>query len=403
MADYPQLAATLLALKQTMNDPQGTEAANKLDDSIRQTRLWCYDFLSTIVDETTGKLKNTSFANSSFPSGIIRGSNPTDGSQREILQASVLGKDVAIETIEGTNLKKGTVTKDRMANNSVGTDQLENSSVTQDKLAALSIGGDVIADQGVTSAKIKDGAVISGKIATNSVGTSHLQKEAASGVALPVATEGQILVGGNGLDGRQLLPAVLSGIIQINKDGVTSFSTSALTGAFAYTRVAEKGSSADATGGGTGVAATWNTRGKSGVTKPWSIDIQSRVLVKPDSTTGRVYVSESGVYLVSLSCPAHRADAHKMRVTIKPDINSTETFQYEGTSEYSGSVGNYAQTRSTLQILLTFRPGSDPNLPYFYVEHWIQTVGAADNTLGRNVALVSGTEYFAIIEMFKLA
>ena len=403
MADYPQLTPTLGALSATKNDPQGTEAANKLDDAIRQTRLWCYDFLSTIVDETTGKIKSSAFSNSAFPAGFIRGSNPVDDSQREILQGSIQGIDIGSETIEGTNIAPQTITGNKLANKTIGTDQLGDNSVSEAKIAAGALGSSSIKDGSVTSVKLADNSVIAGKIASKAVAKENLIDEAASGKSLPVAIEGQILVGGNGTDSRELAAKPLSGAITIDKDGVASFGKDAFTGVFAYSRIVEQGSSGDGAGGGVATGGSWHMRGKSGVTRAWAINNQSRILVKLDGTTGRIYVTAAGVYIVKISCPAFRVDAHKMRLVLRPDINVADTFTYEGSSEYSAAAGAYAQTRSMLEVMLTFQKGLDPNLPYFYVEHWCETSNAVSNGLGKQVVGAGGSEFFAIVEMFKVA
>ena len=96
MADYPILAPTLAALQGVKDLPQGTEDPAKLDDVDRQTRNWIYDFLSIYIDTNTGKIKSSAFGiGTSFPAGVIRGTNPVDSSQREIAQGTVGTLDLA--------------------------------------------------------------------------------------------------------------------------------------------------------------------------------------------------------------------------------------------------------------------------------------------------------------------
>src|SRR5574342_1377922 len=150
MADYPILSPTLSALQQTKDNPAGTEDASKLDDCLRQTRNWMYDFLTLYIDSSTGKLRKEAFAGTApVPAGSIRGTNATSGAQQEISQGSVRTQDLADASITTPKLGVGAVTNSAIADGTIQGGKLADGSITSGKIAAGVFTANNIADGSV--------------------------------------------------------------------------------------------------------------------------------------------------------------------------------------------------------------------------------------------------------------
>ena len=400
MADYPILAPNLPALQATKDDPQGTEDAGKIDDVLRQTRNWMYDFLSFYFDSGTGKLKAAAFADGTFPPGSIRGSQTPSlgGAQREILQGSIQTADIADAAVNNTKLADGAVGRDELANSAVTAEKIADGAVTVEKLGAGSIGSTQLKDNSVTSAKIVPGTISVGKYQAESIKSADIGKNQVTGDRLPIALQGQLLVGGQGANQNELGIQTISGAITIGANGVATLNPAFAAETLAYCRIAEKTSSGvDA---GTSVVTAWNQRGAS-PSPPWSIETQTRAFV--NVLGEKIEILEDGVFLISVSAPAVRSNTHKIRMTVKPDVESSTINTYYGTSEYSSAAAQYASTRSWIQIVLGFANNTDTLHPYFSIEHWTQA-GLATVGLGVSTAAAGGSsEYYADVSILRIA
>jgi hypothetical protein len=396
MADYPILPATLVALQATKGEPLGTEDAGKIDDVLRQTRTWMYDFLSLFVDSGTLKLKDTAFADGSLPSGLIRGSNPVGDVQREILQGSVRTPDLADAAVTGPKLANAAVSTGKLVDGSVTDVKIADNAVTQSKLGATAIGSNQLADNAVISSKIAPGAVVVGKYGAGSITSVAIGDRQVIGSKLEAAIQGQVLVGGNGAGLDQFAPKTLSGAMTIDQNGVVTLAPTFVVQQLAFTRLVEKAN--PGVDGGISVSATWNRRGAA-PSLPWSIDAQTQVLVNVLSD-GRVEVVADGVYLFFISSPAYRSNSHKLRLIVTPDAVEGVVYTSFGESAYN-STTDTIMNRTSLFTVVSFSGNTDTLHPSFVIDHY--TAVGHSTGLGISTSAGSGvSEIYATVSMIRL-
>ena len=198
MPTYENLPATLSALFSTRNDPQGTEPISVLDDALRQTRNWMYDFLTLSFDDN-GKIKPSAFSSTGpVPTGSIRGASALNGTPQEIAAGSIRNADIADGTISGAKLAPLAITGASIKDISISGDKLIDGSVSAAKLAGNAVSGSLLADGTVAGAKLVPGSVNGDRIVSNSITSLQLGAKSVTGAHLPIGLAGQILVGGNG-------------------------------------------------------------------------------------------------------------------------------------------------------------------------------------------------------------
>lgn len=81
-------------------------------------------------------------------------------------------------------VKDGTVTESKLANNSVTQDKIADGAVTQGKIATGAVSTQKIKDGAVTTSKIANQAVTGDKIAYDTITEDHLQDQAVTGAKL---------------------------------------------------------------------------------------------------------------------------------------------------------------------------------------------------------------------------
>jgi hypothetical protein len=408
MADYPILAATLAALNGTKSDPAGTEDCAKIDDCLRQTRTWMYDFLS-VPFNSDGTLKATAFGDSSaFPAGCIRGTNPVGGAQREILQASILAADLATDAVETAKIKDLNVTTAKINDLAVTTGKLADSAVTAAKIADGTITAAKLASLSIAAGLLATDSVTTAKIADNNVTSAKIPAAGIAGDRLVSGTVGQILVGGNTVNGQanSFAPKTASGAVTVDADGVFSFSLGGQSTAYAVVaEVANRNTNGGTGNNGVGIRGS----GADGLNN-WTLVDGSSSLVSVLPSDGHIYIKQDGVYLVSISAPAHGVDGHKISVDVQPDATDTLTVNTRhGSSEFSAAG---VTSRSHCQFLMTIINTTDVNFASVYIRHIRQNAAAtAAHSFGRPANLDSNgstaggddlSEIFAIVSVLKL-
>jgi hypothetical protein len=101
----------------------------------------------------------------------------------------------------------------------------------------------------------------------------------------------------------------------------------------------------------------------------------------------------AGTYMILASAPAMRVNGHKIKLR-----NITDgTDSAFGTTEFSGSGGDYAETRSFLHVIVTIASGKT-----FEIQHRCETTSALSNARGRACGL-SSVEVYTIVDIIKMS
>jgi hypothetical protein len=438
MANYPLLAATLAALNATKNDPQGSEAASKIDDALRQTRNWMYDYLSAKFDATTNLIKAAAFdsanPSNSIPAGLIRGSAANGGAQQEIRQGTVSDVDLRDKAVTSTKLANDAAVD---ANRAVGTDHIKDGAVTGVKIGTNTVEGTSANSAGtqknikqgtISTPDLRDKAVDSVKLASdpavdvNRAVTEHHIRDGAvtrtkigqnqvEGDRMIAAPAGYILVGGNTVNGvaNALAPKQLSGDLSIDANGVVTLgTTAALRAGFNFFKVAER-ASAGLNGGGS-LALTWNQ--KRGTALEWIIEHETVAgVIGIDTINNDILFRADGSYLIFVTCPAYAVGHHKCKIIYRPDPTSPQTYEVLGSNEYAHPT--FATTpnvtgdmgRSWLIHVLDIRNATQATPAKLSVHHWtelaIATFGLGIRTAGGggNAGLA---ERYATVDILRI-
>lgn len=382
MANYDTLPATLAALFGVKDYPQGTEPVSVVDDYLRQTRNWLYDFLSLYVDPSTGKIKPSAFAtDGSLPAGVVRGTNPVNNAGREIVQGSILGVDLADATVTGAKIGTGTITNTNIADGTIQAGKLADGTVTAAKIAAGVFATSNIADLAVTGAKMANATVTSDKLADLAVSESKLAARAVLGRALPLALENQMLIGGNGVDGKDFAPKTLTGAFTVDKDGVTRLTAGLAGSQVTFARLQEN--VPNGVTPGTLDNNGWTYRG-GGTAPSWSIVSTTRLFIEVSAPNVRFL--EGGKYLIRVTCPVvcdTGNKKHQCRLVYFPNPGLGPLI---GAQVYYGTSVDGAQavqTETHLEVVLDVSDtlAETPGLrPFFYVQHYMN--GTGNNRFG---------------------
>ena len=385
MATYPNLSATLSALYSTKDDPQGAAAATELSPALRQTRNWLYDFLSTYIDPGTNKIRSSAFASagSSLPPGIVRGTNPVGNTQREIVQASILGVDIGPSTISAQNLQDNCITNSKVLDGQIQGTKLALGTITTDRLASGAFTGANIADKTIDGSKIIDASLTGVKLSTLTVQSGNMAGRSIQGPSLPIATEGQILVGGNGVGKDEFAAVSLTGAIGVDKTGNCVLKRTLSGGTVSFARVVERTSSGVSAGIST--ANTWHYRGVSPA-PPWTLVDFTRDFI--EVAPPKILFKEGGKYLVSVISPMYGNVSHKAALIYVPDPGDLSTVRfYEGSSvDGASAMNSYSFIECVLDVPDPTQPSSES---YFIVRHWTLLGSGGVNTgLGHAVSAI---------------
>ena len=411
-------------LAQFLGSPVGapdgaTEPVSVLDDAIKQTRYFVYDFLKQYFDPSGAGLLPTAFGSNNIAPGSIRGSNT--GVEREIKQgtvtsyeladSAVIAAKLAVSAVETAKLADGAVTEAKLADNSITGAKFRSKTITAQQLQDGSITSGVLGTDSVTATKISAGAVTAVKMADG----------AAGGRKLPQATEGMILVGGNSEDGQAagpyFYPRVISGGWNIDRTGLMTLAAGSGT---AFAQIDEEAPNGTNGGGSTVLTApAWYQRG---LYVPWKITFDT---ANPSNSAGGGMIAlydlngkkcvafrQVGTYLIMIKSPGYRCGEFKTRVSFyaKGDITLTPTFYY-GSNGYSYTDNGNAMGWSELTFIaevIDLTVGGHG--PVFMLEQYIAgTPTATAPTTAKSAALgvasaagATEIERFARINVLKL-
>ena len=136
------------------------------------------------------------------------------------------------------------------------------------------------------------------------------------------------------------------------------------------------------TSGGGASAGSWFTR---------AINTNHYNNITGASRTGNQITLPAGTYWIIASAPAYKVDSFSTRFR---DVTASNTVVI-GSSEWSSSAGNYAQTRSLLNGIFTFAGTHD-----FEIQMQVETTNAS-NGCGRPASF--GTENYTMLMIQKLS
>lgn len=136
------------------------------------------------------------------------------------------------------------------------------------------------------------------------------------------------------------------------------------------------------TSGGGASAGSWFTR---------TINTNHYNNITGASRTGNQITLPAGTYWIIASAPAYKVDSFSTRFR---DVTANNTVVV-GSSEWSSSAGNYAQTRSLLNGIFTFTGTHD-----FEIQMQVETTNAS-NGCGRPASF--GTESYTMLMIQKLS
>lgn len=253
------------------------------------------------------------------------------------------------------------------ADDSVRTAALQNLAVNAAKLAA----------KAVENAKIDDDAVNARTID----GSDKAAIRIVLGILSDAITAADDGIGGTvklvDISGSPALPAVRG-------DNMTDIPVAAVTGAQKALKVMiVEDRKTSGTGGGTpGSDTTWLVRDLNNAA---TNDISGASLSSNQITL------PAGTYMVRASAPAFRSQGHRIR--LRTTGGST---LLTGTSEWSGSGGNYAQTHSHAGGIVTLASST-----VFELQHWFEFVGVS-TTFGQPVS-TGDEELYGRVEVIKIA
>lgn len=390
MATYSRVTpANLTNFSAVVDDPAGSEDANKVNLVHLQTRRFVYDFLISKFDISASDVLKAAAVVDATVAGKIKGSTGNAGTQQAIVQgtistpdlrdASVTSQKIAASAISTTLLSDGAVTTAKHADspNGISTAKINDAQITEAKLA----------DDSVTAAKLKDSAstdsdrsVTTDHIRDSAVTTAKLAANSVTGAKMVAGTSGYILVAnGSGV----FTPVAMSGDATITNAGVVTIGTAGLA------KVIER--AGNTVVGGANSAASWNVRG---VTITWIKEWETVASLVTIGASGKISLA-AGTYLIEATAPGYKTDEHICRIS---RYNSSDVLQESiyGTSELSNAA-DAVQSSSKVLAKMAFA-ASD----YFKLEHWTKTANATDG-LGRPSSSGGTYEIYSTIRIQRIA
>ena len=115
----------------------------------------------------------------SLSTGAVYAANEWTGAN--IVDGSLSGSDLAMNTVGGPRIKDDTVTADDLAANSVGSSEIVDGNVTSADLGFSSVTSSQIATDAVNASEIADNSIDSGEIVNNSLTTADIKGADKSG------------------------------------------------------------------------------------------------------------------------------------------------------------------------------------------------------------------------------
>jgi hypothetical protein len=444
---YSTLPPTLTALNSVLATPADTELASVWPAVDRQTRNWIYDFITNYFDPVTGLLKSSAIGNGTVPLGSVSGTNPQTGGQQQLVQGSVQSADLATGAVTTSKVANLAIGAAQLAVGAVGTSQLADGSVTSSKFAAASIPGSALQPGTLTSALYAANSIPQQALQAAAVANSNIAQRAVDGSQLPACSPGQLLVGGQTINGQPncVGPLTIGGAISIDATGNVTLQSTIASTILSFARVAELGAPGASAGpsndshayaggntGTQGYVATytpWQGRGLgqsnggSYGSVSWTkitdasnlLTVSDTVLTTPITVGATVYntfqrpiyVNQKCVLLLTIKVPGHNCGSHRLRLVTLSDPTQPQNFQqYWGSSEVcipasgSGVTGGDYMTSSVLNVLVQFAGPAGSALPYFYVDWFAQTA----NSTGMGLATgLGGNEYYGDVTAIRLA
>lgn len=371
MATYSRVTpATQANFAATINDPQDTEDANKLAQVDLQTRRFVSDYLATIVDSTTEKIKASAIDAATSLAGLVNGSTNNTGTQRQIVQGTVSTPDLRDSAVSTVKIADQAVTSAKIADGNVSTTQIAALAVTAAKIANATITDVQLASNAVTTAKITDANVTTQKIADANVTAAKMAANVVGGDQLIVGSAaGQLLV--TGATPFKFAVATPSGDVTVDSTGKFTIVANGIV------VVEERG--ALAADGGAGTADSWNNRG---VVIGWvktSDTLTSSFLTTP---TDHKLLLAAGTYMVEATAPGYVVDQHQARINHYNSSNASLE-KFYGTSEWA-TTAVAIPSRSSVKCKVVIASGD-----YLVLEHYIKT-HAGNLDFGRAVNATGG-------------
>ena len=129
-----------------------------------------------------------------------------------------------------------------------------------------------------------------------------------------------------------------------------------------------------------GTAATWNIRQLNTINDVGGHGNATR--------TGNTFTLQPGIWLIEVSAPAYRTDAHMLRLVTGGSPVAL------GTSEYASNTAQSGQNRSFLVYAVSLVAATT-----YTIEHYITTIGAVGIPLGRPAAIAGTNETYTIVKL----
>src|SRR5438876_783020 len=207
MATYPRVTpASLANYAPVIDDPTGSEDANKVNLVHLQTRRFVYDFLSAKFDQAASDVLKAAAIVDATLAGKVKGSTGNAGSQQAIVQGTISTPDLRDAAVTASKLAAGAIATTGLADSAVTTVKLADSpnGVTTAKVNDLQITTAKLANDAVDATKLKDSAstdsdraVTTDHIRDSAITSAKIAANAVTVAKLETASSGQILVADN--------------------------------------------------------------------------------------------------------------------------------------------------------------------------------------------------------------
>ena len=388
MASYPRVTpATLANYQPVIDDPQGSEDANKVWEVDLQSRRFAYDFLSDKFDQSAGDVLKPAALTDVSVAGKVKGSTSNSGTQQGIVQGTVSTPDLRDDAVNANKILAAAVTTVKIADGNVTNAKINDGAVTTAKITDAQVTTPKMAADSVDATVLKDDATG----AVGAVTTDHIRSLAVTQAKINNAAVGpnQLFLGGAAghilvADGSLKFQTVaMSGEATISSAGVVTLGQSGVS-------VVEEKAANGVSGGGS-TATTWVTRG---VTVPWVVKFQTVAsMINVALGSGKISFAAAGVYIVRAQANGYKAGKNVIRINRFNSGNvSQETFN--GTAQQCPAAAAIT-TQSFVEARLVIASGD-----YITIEHWTELTEAVDG-FGLAVSSGSGDEIHSTVEIRK--